>query len=136
VYSREHLEAVLAFASSRRLLVISDEIYSEMAFGGARTYPLSSLTRDVPLLVVGGVSKRYLVPGWRLGWLIAVDRGGVLARSGVLPAIRSLSQVCETMHYLYIIVFASGVGWCQHDYAVCTAETVARNTKCATICEL
>lgn len=28
---------------------------------------------QVPILTVGGLAKRYLVPGWRLGWILVHD---------------------------------------------------------------
>lgn len=30
--------------------------------------------REVPVLSVGGIAKQYLVPGWRVGWLLIHDR--------------------------------------------------------------
>jgi hypothetical protein len=32
---------------------------------------MAALTDSVPVLSAGGLSKRYLVPGWRLGWVVA-----------------------------------------------------------------
>uniref|UniRef100_A0A914MPT4 Tyrosine aminotransferase n=1 Tax=Meloidogyne incognita TaxID=6306 RepID=A0A914MPT4_MELIC len=45
----------------------------------------------VPIITCDGVGKRYLVPGWRLGWLIVHDRcGGIL--SEIKKGIVALSQ--------------------------------------------
>lgn len=93
VYSRAHLEELLAFASKYRLPIVADEIYADMVFGGAEFVAMSSLVSDVPLLVAGGIAKQYLVPGWRVGWLAVVDRNAAFANGHIQSAIRSLSQV-------------------------------------------
>lgn len=69
VYSKRHLLDILAFAEKYHLVVISDEIYSEMALFGKKTYPIGQLANKVSVLTVGGITKRFLVPGWRLGWI-------------------------------------------------------------------
>jgi len=48
-----------------------------MVFEGSEFCSLSSLSKTVPILEVGGIAKRYLVPGWRLGWVIVHDRNGL-----------------------------------------------------------
>lgn len=78
VYSEAHLHDILALCEKHRLVVISDEIYADMAFTGSNFTRLARLTRTVPVLEVGGLAKRYLVPGWRLGWVLIHDRNDVL----------------------------------------------------------
>jgi len=90
VYSREHLEDILKLAQKHRVPIIADEIYGDMVFGGAHFYPMHTLKPKVPLLTCDGISKRYLVPGWRLGWLIVHDVDGAFAK--VRTAIRQLAQ--------------------------------------------
>jgi len=90
VYSREHLEDILKLAQQHRVPVIADEIYGDMVFGGAHFYPMHTLQPKVPLLTCDGISKRYLVPGWRLGWVIVQDVDGAFAQ--VRMAIRQLAQ--------------------------------------------
>ena len=41
-------------------------------------FPLASLTSTVPILSVGGIAKEFLVPGWRVGWVIVYDKHGLL----------------------------------------------------------
>lgn len=51
---------------------------------------MATLSPRVPIIACDGIGKRYLVPGWRLGWLIVHNRFGVL--SEVKAGILSLSQ--------------------------------------------
>jgi tyrosine aminotransferase len=90
VYSRQHLEDILKLAQKHRVPVIADEIYGDMVFGGAHFYPMHTLEPKVPLFTCDGISKRYLVPGWRLGWLIVHDVDNAFAK--VKVGIRQLAQ--------------------------------------------
>lgn len=48
-------------------------------FSGSTFYPMASLTSTVPILSVGGIAKEFLVPGWRVGWVIVYDAHGAFA---------------------------------------------------------
>jgi alanine-synthesizing transaminase len=68
VATREQLQRVLDVARKHRLVVLSDEIYDRLLFGGEHV-PTATLGDDVPLITLNGLSKAYLCPGWRVGWL-------------------------------------------------------------------
>ena len=73
VYSKDHLLEILRFAEDHRVCVLADEVYHNMTYG--RPYfPMGSLTDQVPVFTVGSLSKTFLVPGWRCGWLIIYDK--------------------------------------------------------------
>lgn len=91
VYSAEHIQAILDAASLLKLPIVADEVYADMVFSGQEFVPIASLPSDVPVLSVGGASKQFVVPGWRAGWLLIHDRGGVLAAGGVRTGLRQLS---------------------------------------------
>ncbi|CAM9110050.1 unnamed protein product, partial [Phaeothamnion confervicola] len=94
VYSESHLRAILAVAEAHRIPVISDEIYGSMAFGHCRGNaggPLASLTTTVPVIATGGLAKQFVVPGWRVGWVLIHDRNGALTE--VRKGIANLSQL-------------------------------------------
>lgn len=46
-------------------------------FPGCSSPSLASLSSDVPVLSCGGLAKRWLVPGWRMGWILIHDRNNV-----------------------------------------------------------
>jgi aspartate/methionine/tyrosine aminotransferase len=70
VYSAEELQAVARWARDHEVVIISDEIYREIHFGGAPAPGLLSLAPgDVgPWVVVDGVSKAWAMTGWRIGY--------------------------------------------------------------------
>ena len=44
-------------------------------------------------MVVSALSKRWLAPGWRIGWLVLHDYDHILQTAGVQLAINNLCQV-------------------------------------------
>lgn len=50
---------------------------------------MSSLTTEVPVLSCGGLTKRFLVPGWRMGWIIVHDR-----KQRLVDAVVGLKNMC------------------------------------------
>ena len=51
----------------------------QQVFKGKEFHSVGSISKTVPVLTCGGISKRYLVPGWRSGWLIIHDKQGILS---------------------------------------------------------
>ena len=74
VYSKEHLISFLEIAEKHRLPVIADEIYAEMVFSAEKHIPLASLLTKTPILSCSGLAKRFLAPGWRVGWICIFDK--------------------------------------------------------------
>ncbi|XP_023706286.1 tyrosine aminotransferase isoform X3 [Cryptotermes secundus] len=82
VYSRQHLRDILQVARAKFVPVIADEIYEHMVFPGQTFHPLASVSDDVPILACSGITKRFLVPGWRMGWITIHDRHGIFETAG------------------------------------------------------
>ncbi|KAK2562341.1 Tyrosine aminotransferase [Acropora cervicornis] len=61
-------------AEKHMIPIIADEVYENVVFPEYKFYPLAQLSENVPILSCGGISKGYLVPGWRLGWVIIHDK--------------------------------------------------------------
>lgn len=74
VFSREHLLEIIDVAERHNLPIISDEIYEFFTFPGVEYHSLSSLSKNVPVLTCSGLSKRFMAPGIRLGWILINDR--------------------------------------------------------------
>jgi alanine-synthesizing transaminase len=70
VYPRRTLEALVELARRHNLVIFVDEIYDKLVLDGDPHAPLASLAPDVPVVSLNGLSKAYLVPGWRVGWAV------------------------------------------------------------------
>ena len=68
VYSRHTLERIAELARQHNLVILSDEIYDKLILDGQPHVSLAALVPDVPVVTFNGLSKSYLVPGWRVGW--------------------------------------------------------------------
>jgi alanine-synthesizing transaminase len=72
VYSKKTLEKILELARQHNLIVFADEIYDKLIFDPSEKHiSIATLATDVPVVTFNGLSKSYLVPGWRIGWAIA-----------------------------------------------------------------
>lgn len=77
VFTARHIRQILEIAEKHRVPIIADEIYEHFVFPDVEYCSISSLSKNVPVLSCGGLTKRFLVPGWRLGWIVIHDRNGV-----------------------------------------------------------
>lgn len=70
IVSDEIAGQLLELARRRNLIVIVDEVYRELCFEN-QPAPASVLAEaiGVPLVTLESLSKTFLVPGWRTGWL-------------------------------------------------------------------
>jgi tyrosine aminotransferase len=90
-FTKQHVEDILRVAERNFLPIISDEMYADMIWTSYPFTPISSIPSTVPIITIGGLAKRWLVPGWRLGWCILYDRNG--AFTSVRRGMANLSQV-------------------------------------------
>ncbi|HEV8053205.1 MAG TPA: aminotransferase class I/II-fold pyridoxal phosphate-dependent enzyme [Candidatus Limnocylindrales bacterium] len=72
VLSSESLRAIAEIARRNDLLVVSDEIYDRLVYGGHRHEAISGLPAMLERTVlIGGFSKAYAMTGWRVGYVCA-----------------------------------------------------------------
>lgn len=90
VFDKEHIREILLIAQKHKVPIIADEIYEYLTFAGSDFTSMAALSRNVPILVCGGLAKRFLVPGWRLGWILVHDPIG--AFNDVRRGLVALSQ--------------------------------------------
>lgn len=67
------MEEIFEFCRSHKLFIISDEVYWNESFSDFEFVSFGHLTTDVPVIVVGGMEKTFLVPGWGISWMIFFD---------------------------------------------------------------
>lgn len=69
IMEQEDLEKLAEFLRDKDILVISDEIYSELTYGDKQHVSIAAIDymRD-KTIVINGFSKAYAMTGWRLGY--------------------------------------------------------------------
>ena len=87
--------ALIAFADRHGLALLADEVYGDLGYDGP-VPPLGSLDPDAPIISFSSLSKGYVAPGWRTGWL-AVSRSPCLDE--VVDALKKLAdgRLCSTV---------------------------------------
>ena len=102
VYSRKTLEGLADIAREHNLVIFADEIYEKMVLEGTHQ-TFAALAPDVPVVTFGGLSKNYLVPGWRIGWGIASGPEQVMRPyvEGINRLLRS--RLCASQPMMYAI---------------------------------
>jgi aspartate/methionine/tyrosine aminotransferase len=75
VYSREWLQRVAEWAISRKLRILSDEIWSDIIYTPHRHTALASISPEIAhnTVTVYGFSKNFALAGLRVGCVVAVD---------------------------------------------------------------
>lgn len=111
VYSEDTVRGIADVARRHGLILLSDEIYEELVFGGARHHHAARAAgEDVLCLTFGGLSKAYRVCGYRAGWVVAT---GPVHRAGdLLEGLTLLSnmRVCPNVAGQHAIPLALGAG--------------------------
>jgi len=88
VYPEATRRALIEISNRTGVPILADEVYSDLGFDGP-TPLLGSLDPDAAILSFSSLSKAYLAPGWRAGWL-TVGRSDRL--NDVLAAIKKLAD--------------------------------------------
>lgn len=74
IFSRKTLEKLSEIAIRNDLLVVSDEIYSQLVYDGAEHVSIASIPgMKERTITLGGFSKAYSMTGWRLGYMCAPE---------------------------------------------------------------
>ena len=94
VYPEPTRRALLDLANQHGLVLLADEVYGDLGYDGP-VPPIGLLDPEAPVISFSSLSKAYLAPGWRAGWLAvaASDR-----MDDVLAAIKKLAdgRLCST----------------------------------------
>jgi aminotransferase len=73
VMEKEDLEPIAEILREHNIIVVSDEIYSELTYGTKHVSIASFDGMKERTLVVNGFSKAYAMTGWRLGYLMGPE---------------------------------------------------------------
>jgi aminotransferase len=117
VLDRDALEGIADIARRHDLLVISDEIYERLVYGGHEHAAIASLPAMRERTIhIGGFSKAYAMTGWRIGYVAApaglmagiakIHQYGIMcaptpAQYAAMEALRSGEPFVQAMHAEY-----------------------------------
>ena len=93
-YPAEVRRQLIELADTHNFPLLADEVYGDLAYDGPIP-PMASLYPDAPIISFSSLSKAYLAPGWRAGWM-AVGRSERL--DDLLAGIKKLAdgRLCST----------------------------------------
>ncbi|MEA5050618.1 MAG: aminotransferase class I/II-fold pyridoxal phosphate-dependent enzyme [Oscillospiraceae bacterium] len=114
VMRREHLEQIAEVLRGTDIMVLSDEIYAELTYGGARHVSAAAISEDMRqrTILVNGFSKAYAMTGWRLGYAcgpapvikqmlklhqFAIMCAPTMAQYAAITALRDCDDTVEAM---------------------------------------
>ncbi|WP_462399639.1 pyridoxal phosphate-dependent aminotransferase [Lacticaseibacillus pantheris] len=118
IYSRQELTLIGNWALRHDVMIVSDEIYSDLTYNGADAPSMLSLdpTISANTILIGGVSKSYAMTGWRIGYAaapIAVAKAmaticshatgnpAAVSQYGAIAAFNSDGSSTETMRLAF-----------------------------------
>lgn len=69
IMEKEDIESLAEFLKDKDILIISDEIYSELTYGDKKHVSIAAINyMRNKTIVINGFSKSYAMTGWRLGY--------------------------------------------------------------------
>ncbi len=101
--TRAMLERVAEVARRHNLIIFADEIYDKLILDDDEHIAMAAVAPDVPVVTFGGLSKNYLVPGWRIGWGIVSGEAAVVKQyaEGIQRLLRA--RLCANHPEQYAI---------------------------------
>lgn len=88
IYPTAVRRAIIDLAERHDLTILADEVYGELGHDGPVPL-LSTLDSDAPIISFSSLSKAYLAPGWRTGWLVV---GKTPRLDDALAAIKKMAD--------------------------------------------
>ncbi len=98
VYPLHVLQRFVEIAREFDLMLISDEIYVNVTYNGARAYSLPEYISDVPGIALKGLSKEVPWPGSRCGWAKFYNRDKDMEFGKLCTTLENakMIEVCST----------------------------------------
>ena len=117
IMEREDLEKIATVLRDKNILVLSDEIYAELTFGGQKHVSIAEIDGMLErTVVVNGFSKTFSMTGWRLGYAcgpapimaqitkihqFAIMCAPTTSQYAAIEALRSCDEAVEQMREEY-----------------------------------
>jgi aspartate/methionine/tyrosine aminotransferase len=88
IYPDRVRRELIGIADQHGLVILADEVYGDLAYDGP-VPPMATLAPDASIISYSSLSKAYLAPGWRAGWMAV---GATPRLDGALAAIKKLAD--------------------------------------------
>ena len=104
IYPDSVRKALIELAEAHGLVILADEVYGDLAYDGP-VGAMAALHSDAAIISYSSLSKAYLAPGWRAGWMAV---GSSPRLDGVLAAIKKLAdgRLCSPGPMQYAVTAA------------------------------
>jgi len=104
VYPEAVRRQLVEFAEARGLVILADEVYGDLGFDGP-VPALAALAPEAAIISYSSLSKAYLAPGWRAGWM---GVGATPRLDDALAAIKKLAdgRLCSPGPMQYAVTAA------------------------------
>jgi len=118
IYPESMRRALIELAESHGLVILADEVYGDLGFEGP-VPAMAALAPDAAIISYSSLSKAYLAPGWRAGWM---GIGRTPRLDAALAAIKKLAdgRLCSPAPMQYAVT-AALTGDRSHQAAFCRA---------------
>jgi len=105
VFSKSHLKEILRLGARYDVPIVSDEVYGDMVFAsrGVKYHCMGHVAFEMlhdpndslppPVIMASGLGKQFLVPGWRLGWIVFFDYSVEKQLQEINAGVKRLAQV-------------------------------------------
>ena len=88
IYPDATRRALIEIADAHGLVILADEVYGDLSYDGP-VPAMAALDNDAPIISYSSLSKAYLAPGWRAGWMAV---GSTPRLDPALAAIKKLAD--------------------------------------------
>ena len=104
IYPDAMRKALIQIAETNGLVILADEVYGDLSYDGP-VPPMAALANDAAIISYSSLSKAYLAPGWRAGWMAV---GATPRLDAALAAIKKLAdgRLCSPGPMQYAVTAA------------------------------
>jgi alanine-synthesizing transaminase len=104
VYPDATRRALIDIAETHGLVILADEVYGDLSYDGP-VPAMAALDNNAPIISYSSLSKAYLAPGWRAGWMAVASTPRL---DPALAAIKKLAdgRLCSPAPMQYAVTAA------------------------------
>ena len=104
IYPEQTRRALIEIADQHGLVILADEVYGDLSYDGP-VPAMAALDNDAPIISYSSLSKAFLAPGWRAGWMAV---GSSPRLDPALAAIKKLAdgRLCSPGPMQYAVTAA------------------------------